>query len=144
MYIIEIYRDWQDENQSLSTVKVLNDFMQPIFTSIGLERGWKNNKNNISCIPKGAYKVVLEYSNRFNKDLWEIKDVPNRSECKFHSANYWHELNGCISLGRKPKYLDADKYLDITNSKNTMIDFNKALKGQKEALLIIKTRPSLN
>jgi hypothetical protein len=31
--------------------------------------------------------------------LYELQDVPGRSECKFHVANYPHQLEGCIGLG---------------------------------------------
>lgn len=136
---IELHRNWQDENQSLSTAKILNAEGQPIFTSIMLERGWKNNEVGISCIPAGTYKVVLEYSDRFKVDLWEIKGVPNRSECKFHAANYWYQLEGCIAPGRKLKHLNRDTYLDVTASGPTLADFHKALNGYTEVQLIITT-----
>jgi len=83
------------------------------------------------------YKVVLEYSNRFKTDLWEIKGVENRSECKFHAANYWYQLNGCIALGSRLADINKDGYNDITSSKNTMKAFHKALENDTEALLII-------
>ena len=142
--IIKLHRYWQDENQSLSNVTVLDSNNRPLFSAIGLERGWRNNERNISCIPKGSYRVVLEYSPRFNQVLWEIKDVPNRSECKFHSANYWYQLNGCIALGQKTKYINADRYLDVTNSKNTMKSFHDALKGFDDTILIITTDVNVN
>ena len=142
--IIKLHRWAQDENQSLSTTTVLDDANNPLFASVTLERGWQNNKQNISCIPSGVYEVVLEYSPRFKMDLWEIKNVPNRSECKFHASNYWYQLNGCIAPGRRPKYLNSDKYLDVTDSKNTLKDFHKALKGCKKAMLIITTEPTIN
>lgn len=140
--VIEIFRDSQNNKQTLSTCKVVID-NQPMFASVALERGWKGNQSNISCIPMGTYEVVLEFSPRFNQDLWEIKGVPNRSECKFHSSNYWYQLNGCVALGRRPSDIDKDGYLDVTSSKSTMKDFHKSLKGYKKAILIIKGRPSL-
>jgi hypothetical protein len=92
----------------------------------------------ISCIPSGEYKCVLEYSARFKRDLWEIKGVPNRSECKFHSANYWHDLNGCIALGTHYADIDGDGFRDILNSKKTMAKFHKALEGLTEVQLIVR------
>ena len=61
------------------------------YVGSSLERGWRNNQNNISCVPEGVYPLKLEYSPRFRKDLWELYDVPGRSECKFHAANYWEQ-----------------------------------------------------
>jgi len=104
---------------------------------VSLERGWLNNKSNISCVPEGTYKLKLEYSPRFDKFLWELYGVPKRSECKFHAANYWRQLNGCIALGEKHVDIDGDSDLDITKSKKTMKAFHKAMRGE-EATVTIK------
>jgi len=141
--IIKIHRFWQDENQTFGTCTVLDNKNQPLFVSLALERGWRNNENNVSCIPKGIYDVVLEYSPRFNQDLWEIKGVPNRSECKFHSANYWHQLNGCIALGLRTKKINSDGYYDITNSKDSIRAFHASLNNNKKALLIVTGEPTI-
>lgn len=102
-----------------------------------LERGWRNNQRNISCVPEGTYDLVLEYSNRFRKDLWELKGVPNRSECKFHVANYWRQLNGCLSLGNKHVDIDHDGDPDVTSSRLTMDKFHKAMGTDTKAQVII-------
>ena len=141
--IVKLHRYWQDENQSLSSATILDDKNRPVFASLMLERGWRNNEQGVSCIPKGTYKLVLEYSPRFKTKLWEIKGVPNRSETKFHSANYWYQLNGCIAPGIRPKHLDQDRYLDLTNSRQTLADFHKALEPYNEAILIITGEPNI-
>ena len=135
-----IVRDWQDNNQTLGRCTVYNEDSKPIFAAISLERGWRQNKNRISCVPGGEYPLVLEYSPRFKKNLWELKKVPNKAECKIHPSNYWFELEGCISLGLKLKDLNGDGYNDVTNSKDTVNAFHTALKGEKEAKLIIIDR----
>jgi len=140
--IIKIHRIWQDENQTSGTCTIIDDDNFPTFTSLSLERGWKGNQNNISCIPKGVYDVVLEYSPRFNMKLWEIKGVPNRSECKFHASNYWYQLNGCVALGLRYKLLNNDNYRDVTSSKDTMKAFHTSLKKYTNAILIITGEPN--
>ena len=135
--LIKIHRHWQDLNQTSGTITILDTLNFPLYASLGLERGWRSNQSNVSCIPIGAYKVVLEWSPKFNTMLWEIKDVPGRSECKFHSANYWKQLNGCISPGLRYKFLNADNYRDVTNSKDSLRAFNESLKPYTEALLVI-------
>ncbi|AUC15403.1 hypothetical protein BTO06_09750 [Tenacibaculum sp. SZ-18] len=124
---IEIVRKWQDNFQSSGTCTIYDADGFPLFSALSLERGWRDNKKNISCIPEGIYPVVLEHSTRFKKKLWEIKDVPNRSECKFHSANYWHQLNGCIALGFKYQMIDTDNYQDVSDSKMIMDVFHITL-----------------
>lgn len=97
------------------------------YIGASLERGWRNNQNNVSCVPEGTYPLKYEYSPRFRKHLWELYDVPGRSECKFHAANYWKQLNGCISLGNKHIDINADGDPDVTSSRDTMNKFHIAL-----------------
>lgn len=140
--IIKIHRIFQDENQT-SGVMYLTEGEFPLVSSLSLERGWRNNDKGVSCIPIGEYEVVLEYSPRFKTNLWEIKGVPNRSECKFHSANYWYQLNGCISLGLRYAKINSDNYRDVTNSKNTMKAFHTSLGKHTEAILRITGGPGI-
>ncbi|WP_391595141.1 DUF5675 family protein [Winogradskyella sp.] len=129
MRTIIVNRDWQDENQTLGVCYVKDEFGNIIFKSECIERGWRNNQSRVSCIPPGTYPVKLEYSPRFRKKLWEIYDVPGRSECKFHAANYARQLNGCIALGNNRKDIDNDGYYDVTSSRDTMKKFHEALQG---------------
>ena len=108
------------------------------YIGASLERGWRNNEKNISCIPEGTYPLKLEYSPKFKKDLWELYDVPNRSEIKFHVANYWKELNGCIALGNKHKDINNDGDPDVTSSRLTMKKFHEVMNGLSQAKVIIK------
>lgn len=64
-----------------------------------VERPWLNNANNVSCIPPGDYICTMTMSNRFKKMLYLVRDVPNRSGIRIHSANYATELQGCIAPG---------------------------------------------
>ncbi len=141
--LIKIHRFWQDRNQSSGTIVVLDKKNFPLYASLGLERGWRNNQSNVSCIPIGVYPVILEWSPRFNTMLWEIKDVPNRSECKFHSANYWKQLNGCVAPGLKYTRINNDNYRDVTNSKNSLKAFHDALKPYTDAVLVITGEPNI-
>lgn len=144
MKTVRIVRDWQDYNQTLGKCTVYNEIGKPIFSAISLERGWRNNQSNVSCVPLGTYPILLEWSPRFQQDLWELKNVPNRSECKFHASNYWFQLNGCIALGLKLKDINRDGYDDVTNSRNTMKAFHRALKGETRAELIITDSNNCN
>ena len=100
-----------------------------VFECVTLERGWQQNEQNVSCVPEGTYPLVFEHSPKFKKHLWELKQVPGRSECKFHAANYWKQLNGCIALGNKKRYIDGDLIMDVSSSRDTMGDFHKAMEA---------------
>ncbi len=141
--IIRIHRINQDKNQTLGTCTVLDHNNKLVFTSLSLERGWQNNANRVSCYPAGVFTVKLEFSDRFKKKLWEVKNVPGRSECKFHAANYWAQLEGCTALGLRLRDLNKDNYDDITNSVDTMAEFHLALAAYTEAVLVVTTEPNV-
>ena len=134
---IEIFRLEYEEKQTLGELAIFDSYETEVFSALTLERADNNNEPMISCIPSGTYNCKLEYSNKFKKDLWEIKGVENRSECKFHSANYWHDLNGCIALGNKYIDINKDGFRDVLSSKKTMKKFHLVLKHLKEIQLII-------
>lgn len=108
-----------------------------IFECKSLELPPRDNMRNISAIPSGKYNMALEWSDRFEKELWELKDVPNRSEIKIHPANYYNELQGCISLGDMFIHLNADKFLDLRNSRSTVNRFHFIMGSQKKAIIKI-------
>jgi hypothetical protein len=134
---VQLQRLWMDKNQSTGVLSVLNDKGQPIFACLTIERGDRNNQRNVSNVPAGTYPLVKEFSPRFKSDLWELKEVPNRSECKIHPSNYWDQLNGCIAPGLRLKDLDKDGYYDVTSSKNTLNDFHKVIEDLKVTSITI-------
>lgn len=63
-----------------------------------IELPWRNNLQNISCIPEGTYMLVKRFS---LKRKWHLmlQSVPNRKYILIHSANNAQkELRGCIAL----------------------------------------------
>lgn len=134
---VVITRDDITKTHSFGMCYVYNENKELIFTSYSLERGWRDNENNVSCIPAGEYPLKYEYSNRFKRKLWEIYETGHRKECKFHSANFWFQLNGCIALGDNRADINNDGELDITNSAKTMKLFHEALKGATDVKLNI-------
>ena len=71
---IELFRMEYEEKQTLGQCAI-TDNGKDIFLAKSLERADNNNQRNISCIPQGEYLCVLEYSNKFDCDLWEIKGL---------------------------------------------------------------------
>jgi len=74
-----------------------------------LELPNRDNKQNVSCIPVGDYKVSIRHSPHFGRDLYHVREVPHRGYILIHGANLagdtslgWQtHLKGCITLGKK-------------------------------------------
>ena len=114
-------------------------FMGPVrvFTCMTFELPWLDNKNKISCIPPGKYTMKFEYSGKFRDFLWELKNVPKRSEIKIHVANYPSELLGCIALGLSHADIDADGLLDLASSRKAVDRFHEAMNGATSSTITI-------
>jgi hypothetical protein len=58
---------------------------------------WKIPK--ITAIPAGVYKIIVDHSNHFNKDLPHILNVPGYEGVRIHSGNKPEDTEGCILVG---------------------------------------------
>lgn len=98
------------------------------FNCYTLELPWRNNRQNISCIPVGEYPVVIRVSPKFGR-VYHVQKVPNRSYILIHSGNlagdvskgYKSNVYGCILLGQKRGTLYGQ--LAVLNSRITVKRF---------------------
>jgi hypothetical protein len=125
-----------ESTQVLGNLALFDD-LKPIFYCRTIELAWLDNKNDISCVPTGKYTMVWEHSPKFNRNLWELKNVPGRSEIKFHVANFARNLNGCIGVGDLHTDLDQNGTRDLRNSANTLQKIHQLTQGQTKATLWI-------
>lgn len=91
-----------------------------------IELLWKDNKANVSCIPARTYTMIPHNSPK-HPDTWEYQNVPGRTACLLHPANYAcevrigkiihpNELQGCTAPG-----FGVDKSVPrITSSQDAM------------------------
>ena len=131
-----LLRLFSDEKHTLGLLYVIQG-KEIIFTCKTLELPWRNNEKGISSAPEGTYPIVLERSPKFKTSLWELKNVPERSEIKIHTANYVRQLNGCIAVGSAWGDIDSDGITDILNSANTLKKLHYALAGEKSTTIKI-------
>lgn len=81
--------------------------------------------NGQTAIPTGTYNLIINHSNRFNRDLPLLENVPNFTGVRIHSGNTSANTEGCILVGTTWSGKDF-----IGNSK---VAFNKLFEKLKTA-----------
>lgn len=130
--MIEITRLEQTERGTLGQILVDGKVV-----CYSLELPWKDNEVNVSCIPTGEYPCRLEYSPRYKRDLFEIKEVPGRSEVKFHKGNYLSDIRGCVLVGTEPGY-DDEGNRAVWNSDKAFTRFMAAMSGKASDDVLVR------
>ena len=52
-----------------------------------------------TCIPRGAYEVIIDFSPKYNKEMPHILKVPGYEGIRIHSGNKSEDTEGCILVG---------------------------------------------
>ena len=97
----------------------IHDEIKECFSCKTLELSWKENKTNVSCIPRGEYLVNIRFSAKHGEHFI-IEDVEGRDYILIHAANYHSQLRGCIAVGKTYADINKDGELDVTSSRDTM------------------------
>ena len=78
-----------------------------------------------TAIPRGRYRIIINHSNRFNRDLPLLLNVPGFEGIRIHSGNFTSDTEGCILVGT------ARSDVGVLNSR---IAFNELFDDLSEAL----------
>ena len=81
--------------------------------------------NGQTAIPTGTYNLIINHSNRFNRDLPLLENVPNVTGVRIHAGNTSAHTEGCILVGTTWSGKDF-----IGNSR---VAFNKLFEKLKKA-----------
>jgi len=108
---------------------------------VSYELPWRNNQNNVSCIPTGTYKCTRHTSESYpeRRLAYLVNNVPNRQGVLFHSGNTFKDTHGCILLGAAIGSLQIDgKYVDaVLSSQAAMTVLDEFVKGKEFSLEIV-------
>ncbi|AZS49358.1 hypothetical protein DM558_00550 [Entomomonas moraniae] len=107
-----------------------------------LELPDKDNKRQVSCIPKGTYQCKIVNSPRFGR-VYGVLDVPNRANILIHAGNYGGDVEkgyrsdilGCILLGKNVGELKGQRV--VLSSKKALAEFMEEMDRQPFTLEIV-------
>jgi len=86
-----------------------------------------------TAVPVGTYKVVINFSEHFQKNLPEVLAIPGFEGVRIHAGNFPSSTEGCVLVGYKEgkdEVLESQKALD-----DLLIKMNAAIKN-KESISI--------
>lgn len=89
----------------------------------------KRKVYGLTAIPTGAYKVIVNYSERFGKLMPLLLDVKGYAGVRIHSGNTPSDTLGCILVGR-----NTAKGM-VTESRKTFLRLMETLKRNNEVVL---------
>lgn len=120
----------------------LGKLLLPGFGLWILEPHWRNNIQDISCIPAGVYDVVPRQSEKYGKH-YHIMNVPDRTYILQHSGNLAGDRDknlithtwGCQLPG--DRYGQMDNQLAVFNSRLSMNRLITFLQWRPYRLVII-------
>lgn len=118
------------EMHSAYTLGVLK---APGFRCFTMERPWRNNEQNVSCIPTGDYDCKIRMSPKFGR-VYMLLSVPGRSYILIHAGNTANDTYGCILLGKKAGYIESRRAVLL--SRPTLRRFMQVFGGEDFRLTI--------
>lgn len=107
--------------------------------AVTLELPWRNNENEISCIPCGIYIAKRIISNKFG-ETFEVTNVPHRVDILFHWGSFVKDTLGCILIAEKFSWVNNQFMIQESkiNPEGGFNEFMKRLVGINEFRLIIE------
>jgi len=94
--ILTLKREWFTKRSTIGTLSV-NGILE-CFTLEDAEREEKIPGE--TAIPRGKYRLVITFSNRFQRRMPLLMDVPGFTGIRIHCGNKPEDTEGCILVGR--------------------------------------------
>ncbi len=123
------------ETQTIGQATLLLDGFKDLFHFKTLELAWKDNIKRISCIPIGTHPAKVVYSPTYGRCIQIL--VNGRTEILIHWGNFYTNTLGCILTGKKHKFINKDKKLDVSSSKNTFNALMKLINDDDKIEIVI-------
>ncbi len=114
---------------------ILEDKDRGLTQSMDMEDIKANKVKGKTCIPSGKYTVAITFSNRFQKYLPLLINVPGFEGIRIHPGNTAVDTEGCLLPG------EFRNHNQVTNSKKAftkLFDKLKAVEKKEKIVIIIE------
>ena len=118
--MVVLYRFHQSEHQTLGMLVVKTANL--VTTLPTLELPWRDNENQVSCIPASNwYHAEPRSSEKFGQHFGVYQrngeEVVGRTAVLIHAGNKVEHTHGCILVGSSFADIDQDGLTDVTGSR---------------------------
>ena len=114
---LSLIRDIFTENSTTGKLFIENDFECFVLEDEDrkLEAGGKKVYGK-TAIPRGRYKIELDWSPKYGRDMPHVLDVPHFDGIRIHTGNYAGEETffKIISIDTLKDVLYSEEYLEVT------------------------------
>ncbi len=100
---------------------------------------WK--VQNQTAIPAGTYRITVDFSNRFQRNMLHILDVPGFDGIRIHSGNTTADTDGCILVGKTKNGAFIGESKDALKELQPLIE--AALAGSEDVTIEIASAPEV-
>lgn len=104
---LRVERLWPKENYTVGRLYVNNEFFSNTLEDKIIDKdksgAFDNGEKKVygeSAIPYGKYKVIYNWSPKFDRNLPRLLDVPHFEGILIHSGNTARDSAGCILVGK--------------------------------------------
>lgn len=94
-----------------------------LYSCYTLELPWRDNENQVSCIPEGDYIIrhrEARESQSYNYPHFKVLDVEGRSYILMHAGNLYTHTLGCILPGLRFNDINKDGHPDVVGSRQAL------------------------
>ena len=122
---LRLYRDTFTDESTIGELSVNGAFF--CFTLEDRDRKLEDGgtkEYGKTCVPRGTYDVVIDFSQKYNKEMPHVLNVPQFEGIRIHPGNMAKDTEGCILVG-------ATKSKDFVG--NSVVTFNNLMDLMNEA-----------
>lgn len=122
---LKLVRDTFTDKSTIGQLSIDDEFSS--YTLEDADRKLEDGGTKIygkTCIPRGTYQVIVDFSPKYNKEMPHVMNVPGYEGVRIHVGNRPEDTEGCILVG-------STKSKDFVG--NSKVTFDKLMEMLEKA-----------